>query len=92
MKAYLNKLGIQVESHDTVSQIAADPVSNPSDALFLLQRNACSTYNLLIEEDRLVAAALIPTERKPTMRLAASAKGQAKLVSTQSQPQLLRYY
>ncbi|KAF9000208.1 NADH dehydrogenase 1 alpha subcomplex assembly factor 3 [Cyathus striatus] len=40
LRAYLNKLGIQLDVMDT--------------------RNACSTYNLLAEEGRRVAAALLP--------------------------------
>lgn len=35
-------------------------------------RNACSTYNLLNEEQRMVAAALLPNVRQPTKRIKAS--------------------
>ncbi|UZJ51552.1 hypothetical protein CBS101457_000872 [Exobasidium rhododendri] len=52
LRAYLNKLGIQVDAHDS--------------------RNACQTYNLLVEEGRLVAAAMIPVDRKLTERVKAT--------------------
>lgn len=59
LRAYLNQLGIQVDVMDTV----CEPIIIWN--VFLLnvlpsQRNACSTYNLLSEEGRRVAAALLP--------------------------------
>ena len=57
---YLNSLGIQVDVVDTVS--------NYKKLIIVLltfrlnKRNACSTYNILVEENRNVAAALFPTD------------------------------
>ena len=57
LRQYLNKAGIQVDIMNTVSHASSLPFT-----LFLntTQRNACSTYNLLAEEGRRVAAALLP--------------------------------
>jgi NADH dehydrogenase [ubiquinone] 1 alpha subcomplex assembly factor 3 len=41
-------------------------------------RNACSTYNMLAEEGRLVAAALLPNIRQPIKRLKATEQAQQK--------------
>lgn len=44
-------------------------------------RNACSTYNLLVEEERMVAAALLPNVRKPTKRVLSTEKPQQPALS-----------
>lgn len=58
IREHLNEMGIQLDVMDTVciqwiflTPTCTHPVS---------QRNACSTYNLLSEEGRRVAAALLP--------------------------------
>lgn len=71
IKTYLNSLGIQVEAHNTVSGPGC--AHSMSD---FEKRNACSTYNLLAEEERLVAAALLPNVRKPTQRIRSNEKAQ----------------
>jgi NADH dehydrogenase [ubiquinone] 1 alpha subcomplex assembly factor 3 len=57
LREYLTTLGIQLEVLDTVTSITKS-VSNGVD--IYLKRNACSTYNMLTEEGRRVAAALLP--------------------------------
>lgn len=57
-KKYLNGLGIQVDVLDSVSSLL--PFAVHAADLQYLERNACSTYNLLSEEGRRVAAALYP--------------------------------
>ncbi|KAF8740139.1 hypothetical protein AX14_008554 [Amanita brunnescens Koide BX004] len=57
IRAHLKSLGIQLDVTDTVSCF----VSSTFNAMTMrLQRNACATYNLLSEEGRKVAAALLP--------------------------------
>lgn len=50
IKTYLNSLGIQLDVQNSVRHSSTD-----------MQRNACSTYNLLSEEGRSVAAAILPS-------------------------------
>lgn len=59
LRQYLSRAGIQVDIMNTVSRAS---LIQTSFSFFLkaLQRNACSTYNLLAEEGRRVAAALLP--------------------------------
>lgn len=55
---YLSKVGVQIDVMDTVSGGSMHRLR----ALTCQQRNACSTYNLLAEEGRRVAAALLPIQ------------------------------
>lgn len=57
IRSYFNKLGIQLDVMDTVSY-SLHPYVFPGS--LKIQRNACATYNLLAEEGRRVAAALLP--------------------------------
>ena len=58
LRQYLNKVGVQVDIMNTVS--SAMMACPRRGILRSTQRNACSTYNLLAEEGRRVAAALLP--------------------------------
>ncbi|CEQ39343.1 SPOSA6832_00859, partial [Sporobolomyces salmonicolor] len=60
-KNYLNRLGIQVDVLDSPRDSALlSPNCMLTYNFFSLKRNAASTYNLLSEEGRRVAAALYP--------------------------------
>jgi NADH dehydrogenase [ubiquinone] 1 alpha subcomplex assembly factor 3 len=58
LRGYLNQRGIQLDVLDTVSCYLL--ISLVQTLKLSLQRNACSTYNLLSEEGRRVAAVLLP--------------------------------
>lgn len=63
MRGYLKEMGIQLDIMDTVGPLIANsPLLNNFS---YSQRNACSTYNLLAEEGRRVAAALLPYTPRP---------------------------
>ena len=61
IRDYLRSLGIQLDFMDTVSYLAKQIIHISHDNL---KRNACSTYNLLSEEGRRVAAALLPATKQ----------------------------
>ena len=56
IREYLRRAGISIDVMDTVST----PVVQPTPHSGTVQKNACSTFNLLSEEGRKVAAALLP--------------------------------
>ena len=59
IRQYLNKIGIQIDVMDTVRTFIGRLETGMSD-FDEFKRNACSTYNLLTEEGRRMAAALLP--------------------------------
>jgi len=63
MRECLRKLGIQLDVMDTVSVLILLVFMHTKVKSF--QRNACSAYNLLTEEGRRVAAALLPLSSRP---------------------------
>ena len=63
LRQYLNKLGIQVDVMDSVRDASLLGHSY-RDSGVILQWNACTTYNLLSEEGRRVAAALLPLQHR----------------------------
>ena len=64
LRQYLNKLGIQVDVMDSVEGLFP-PRLFLTDSREIAQWNACTTYNLLSEEGRRVAAALLPLQHRP---------------------------
>jgi NADH dehydrogenase [ubiquinone] 1 alpha subcomplex assembly factor 3 len=58
IREYLREIGVHVDVMDTVGFIS-QLYCNVTHAC-TLQKNACSTFNLLSEEGRRVAAALLP--------------------------------
>ena len=64
LRRYISSLGIQLDVMDSVSPMAV-PSVRPHVLITMIrsvikQRNACSTFNLLAEEGRTMAAALMP--------------------------------
>ena len=65
LRLYISSLGIQLDVMDSVSPMAV-PSVRPHVLIITMirsvikQRNACSTFNLLAEEGRTMAAALMP--------------------------------
>jgi uncharacterized protein len=66
IRGYLKEMGIQLDIMDTVrsTTYTLRMSADLSDSSYF-QRNACSTYNLLAEEGRRVAAALLPYTPRP---------------------------
>ena len=64
LRQYLNKLGIQVDVMDSVRDASLLGHFSPDPGV-IPQWNACTTYNLLAEEGRRVAAALLPLQHRP---------------------------
>jgi NADH dehydrogenase [ubiquinone] 1 alpha subcomplex assembly factor 3 len=58
IREYLHEIGVQVDVMDTVSFVSQAHCDVTHACT--LQKNACSTFNLLSEEGRRVAAALLP--------------------------------
>lgn len=56
---YLNNLGIQLNVLDTVSLALVSCHVPNADVALTLQKNAASTFNMLADEGRRVAAALL---------------------------------
>jgi len=64
IRGYLKEMGIQLDIMDTVGPTTLPAVPALND-VSISQKNACSTYNLLAEEGRRVAAALLPYTPRP---------------------------
>ncbi|OJA18803.1 hypothetical protein AZE42_00860 [Rhizopogon vesiculosus] len=64
IRSYLKEMGIQLDIMDTVRSSTLPAALLPI-TFHTRQRNACSTYNLLAEEGRRVAAALLPYTPRP---------------------------